>query len=88
MLPILFIFAFIVLAYPPILIPVFVILVVYFFITSYLDRKQKEAKKKVYNARWSAPVVFERRMKYAKLFEGRSWERKIEVVVAAKHVVG
>ena len=88
MLPTLFILALIVFAYPPILIPIFLILVVYFFITSYFDRKQKEAKEKVYDARWSPSVVFERRMKYAKFFENGSWERKVEVVVAAKHVVG
>lgn len=62
------------------------ILIGYLFLSTYFDRKQKEAKKKIYDARWSPSVVFERRMKYAKFFEDASWERSAEVVVAAKLV--
>jgi len=86
MIPILFILAVIVFAYPPILIPVFIILIVYISISSYFDRKQKESKKKIYETKWSPSIVIERRLQYAMLFEGKSWERNVEVVVAAKLV--
>jgi 5-methylcytosine-specific restriction endonuclease McrA len=87
MLPILFIFAVIVFAYPPILIPVVLILIVYFILTAHFDKKQKLAKKKIYDSKWSPSIVFERRMQYAIAFEGRSWEKNVAVVVAAKHVI-
>ena len=86
MFPILFISAVIVFAYPPILIPVILILVLYISGTAHFDKKQKIAKNKVYDSKWSPSIVFERRMQYAIVFEGRSWERNVDVVVAAMHV--
>jgi 5-methylcytosine-specific restriction endonuclease McrA len=85
-LPIIFIFVVIVFAYPPILIPVILILILYFFVTAHFDKKHKIAKKKIYDSKWSPSIVFERRMRYAIQFEGRSWERNVDVVIAAKHI--
>lgn len=87
MLPILFIFAVIVFAYPPILIPVILILSVYFIVAAYFDKRQKLVKKKIYDSKWSPEIVFERRLRYAITFEGRSWEKNVAVVFSAKHVI-
>ena len=87
MLPVLFIFTVIAFAYPPILIPIGLVTVIYFVTISHFDKKSKKLKKEIYDQKWAPELVFERRMKYAMNFEGRPWERNVEVIVGAKLII-
>ena len=74
--------------FPILLIPLLFGGLAFVFWISYSDKKEKAFRKAQYDLKWNVEAVFERRLSYAKLFEGSTWTRNVSLEVGAKKFIG